>query len=48
MRATVMLSDYVIFVPALLAYVHYAIPSVRRTDKVHPPPKSLLITRQLL
>ena len=34
MRFTVIISDYLLFIPSLLAYTHYAIPSVRKIDKV--------------
>jgi alpha-1,3-glucosyltransferase len=34
MRGTVIVSDYLVFVPALLAYAQYAVPWVRKTDKV--------------
>ena len=34
MRFTVIISDYLLFIPSLLAYAHYAIPSVRKIDKV--------------
>ena len=34
MRFTVIISDYMLFIPALLAYTHYAIPSGRKIDKV--------------
>jgi hypothetical protein len=37
MRMSVVLSDYLVFIPSLLAYVHYAVPSsTRKTDKVCP------------
>jgi alpha-1,3-glucosyltransferase len=36
MRFTVIISDYLLYVPALLAYAHYAIPQGRKIDKVLP------------
>ena len=34
MRFTVIISDYLLYVPALLAYTQYAVPTGRKTDKV--------------
>ena len=44
MRFTVIISDYLLYVPALLAYTHYAIPAIRKTDKVFLP---VISTNQL-
>jgi alpha-1,3-glucosyltransferase len=35
MRFTVIISDYVLYIPALLAYSHFAIPQGRKIDKVY-------------
>lgn len=34
MRFTVIISDYLLFIPSILAYIHYAIQSARKIDKV--------------
>jgi hypothetical protein len=34
MRFTVIISDYMLYIPALLAYTHFAIPAGRKIDKV--------------
>jgi hypothetical protein len=34
MRFTVIISDYMLYVPALLAYTHFAMPAGRKIDKV--------------
>ena len=38
MRFTVIISDYLLYVPVLLAYAHYALPAKRKTDKVIDSP----------
>lgn len=36
MRFTVIISDYLLFIPSFLFYTHHAIPSTRKIDKVQP------------
>ena len=34
MRFTVIISDFLIFIPSLIAYAHYGVPTGRKIDKV--------------
>ena len=37
MRFSVIISDYALYVPALLAYTQFVVPAGRKIDKVHFP-----------
>jgi ALG6, ALG8 glycosyltransferase family len=39
MRSSVIVSDYALYVPALLAYTHLVVPTGRKIDKVNNPCK---------